>query len=314
MLKNLFSINPVYSEFMSEIIIKNPIIILESPFQIIQFVELKQRYECLDDSLVIRLNGKRNNDFQMLRLINVFNLKPAKTIVIDRLFKKIMAIPGLIWFACKHDQMIFGDSNSYIFRFLKLFFRPSSIILLDDGVATLNGYKTNYGYKHFSIFENISADVVKNDFRMLRKQLISEDSAFCHIIIGGDLVESMIIDKACYGRALEKLLNNLGNPLEPVYYIPHRGEDENNLSSLAQEHQFSILETDLPIEIIGIEKKLRPKSISSIFSTALFTLPLIYEDVPVYIYELDTSNLLSRKSDIKNVYSEFRLRDVGIFV
>lgn len=295
-------------------VIKNPIIILESPFQIIQFVEFARRYKCLNTSLILRLSGKRSNDTQMLNLIKFFNLKPTKILEINCLLKKILVIPGLLYFAYKHDQMIFGDSNSYIFRCLKLLFPPCSIMLLDDGVATLNNYKKTKGYKHFSIFENISTDVVKNDFRMLRKELISEDSISCHIIVGGDLVESMIIDIDTHDRAIGKLLDNLGNTSEKVYYIPHRGEDDKNLNHLASKHQLNILKTDLPIEIIGIEKSLRPLSISSIISTALFTLPLIYRDANVYIYELESSKLLSRKSNIGNLYSEFRFRDIGTFI
>lgn len=295
-------------------VIKNPIIILESPFQIIQFVEFARRFKCLKTSLILRLNGKRSNDTQMLNLIKFFNLKPTKILEINCLFKKILVIPGLLYFAFKHNQMISGDSNSYIFRCLKLLFPPCSIILLDDGVATLNNYKKTKDYKHFSIFENISADVVKNDFRMLRKELISEDGTSCHIIVGGDLVESMIIDMDGHDRAIGKLLDNLGNPSEKVYYIPHRGEDDKNLNYLASKHQLNILKTDLPIELIGIEKSLRPLSISSIISTALFTLPLIYRDANVYIYELESSKLLSRKSNIVNLYSEFRLRDIGTFI
>ena len=85
-------------------------------------------------------------------------------------------------------------------------------------------------------------------------------------------------------------------------YIPHRGESKIELDAIKNVLPVSILKLNLPIELISLEAKIYPLSISHTLSTAVFSMRKIY-DAPIYTYRVPNNKLIQRKELIENLYN-----------
>jgi len=88
----------------------------------------------------------------------------------------------------------------------------------------------------------------------------------------------------------------------PTIYVPHRGEVEANLDFLKERLNLEIIHTELPIELVGIELKINPINIYTFFSTALFSMNLIYKETNMVIFRMNYDHLMERKEAIIRLY------------
>ncbi|TMO76920.1 hypothetical protein CWC16_17570 [Pseudoalteromonas sp. S3776] len=284
---------------------------VDSPFQLLQCYELS-KLEYNFSKIYVRLNGKESNDNQLINLINLLNIQNAKLITVVSLQQKLFHYSLFIFFSLFKDTAVVGDANSALFKILKRVFNREKFILLDDGVATINNTSINECFKRFTIFPEYVKNKICNDFRST-KLLVSKQKVLNkkHVIVGAKFVDEGICDRETYITALSAIINHL-NANEYVY-IPHRGESEIELEAIKNALPVSVLKLNLPIELISLEAKIYPLSISHTLSTAVFSMRKIY-DAPIYTYRVPNNELIQRKEPIEILYNIIDSKRISQFI
>lgn len=292
------------------------LVYVDSPFQLLQYVEYLNRFANENIKLVIRYNCSFENDRQLDNLVNLFQIKIFKIFKFRSSRIGVINFLAILFIVLGSKKVVFGDSNSLAFKFFRNFFFRSSITLLDDGVGTLNSKKAHKKYKRFSIFKGIVKNTTHNDFQFLSSIVAKKNFSKVKIIVGAKLVEELIVEQKVYFKLIQKIIDNLDltKGSNRLIYIPHREESEESLIDLSNKFNIEIIRLALPIELIGLECNLYPESISSVISTALFSMKLLYPNSSVFVCPINESDLLNRKAAIKNLYLNYKNYKVGNFI
>lgn len=282
----------------------NYLFILESPFQMLQAIELINQKKIIDFEIVIRKNSNEVNNSQIVELVKLFtyegNCRSFRTL---SFYSKASLLLIIFFKAFSHDKLVFGDSNSYLFRFIKFLFRKKKFLLLDDGVATINDSGKNYKYQRFTIF-NCLQYKRNNEF-----QFLSSFNANSHInnlgsgslIVGTKAVEEGILTKNVYHKFISDALKISREFSHQILYIPHRGESDENIKEISAQG-LRVYRPKYPIELIGYELCIEVKSITSLFSTALYSMAIIYPSSKITAIELESNLILKRRQSIEQIY------------
>lgn len=284
---------------------------VDSPFQLLQSYELSKLGHNFS-KIYVRLNGKESNDNQLINLINVLDVQNVKLIKIVSLYQKLYYYSLFFIVILFKGTTVVGDANSALFKVLKRMFSSKKFILLDDGVATINNTLINKRFKRFTIFPEYVKEKISNDFKNI-KLLVSEEKVLSkkHIIVGAKFVDEGICNRETYMTALSAIVKHIG--ADEYVYIPHRGESEIELEAIKNTLPVSVLKLNLPIELISLEAKIYPLSISHILSTAVFSMRKIY-DAPIYTFRVCSSGILKRKESIEILYNKIELDDFSVFI
>lgn len=287
------------------------IVYVDSPFQLMQAYEL-ERIKPNIKNIFVRFNDQAENNEQLTNIIDIFDMVNVRTIRISNLYQKIYYYLKFTIMAFFYTEFVIGDSNSALFKLLIRFHPAKKFILLDDGVATINSPKENAIFRRFTIFPNYVTTSIQNDFSRLRKNF-NNNGDLMHVIVGGKFIDEGICSASTYYQALSCIINNLDENVA-IVYIPHRGESNEQLDSLKKKFSIDIRRTRLPIELISIELNISPASISNVLSTAIYSMKIIYGNVPIYTYQLDKELILNRRDAMINLYSQMRDEDISIFI
>lgn len=281
------------------------VVLAESPFQLLQGIELETKNE--KKIYLIRLNNNERNNKQMREMLNLFKISNVIFIRSNFKFFLIFYMPFVLIFAILSNRFYVGDENSIFFRVVKRYVTKAKFFLLDDGVATLNS-GTCRVYKRITIFEGVLGIRNKLDNARLFIEQVDK-SITVDVIVGGKLVEENICSSDTYEAILSQMIDDLqGN--NKIVYVPHRGENLEKLKKLGEKYGFDVYLNELPIELIGFELKANIASIVSVLSTALFSMSLIYRDAFIKVYPLSSHAIYSRKSQIENIYNIMRERSL----
>lgn len=289
---------------------------VESPFQLIQVYEAILFYRIKPDEykLIIRQNDSKNNNSQIIAVIDVLGLQNEQFIYAGKSFiSKIKVVFYILKLVKKTDRVFIGDEFGIVFRILKKILNSKQIVLLDDGVATLKSI-TRSEFNRFSIFKNASQpNIEQNTFSSLAAKISSDNSGEkVSLVIGSKLVEVGICTKVTYIELLQKMISLLGE--SNILYIPHRDESEENISFYEKAFSFEVYRNVLPIELIGLELKADLNQVVSTISTALFTMPLIYKDAEFFSVRLLDDQIQNRKAAVLNIYDEIQKNhDICLF-
>ena len=105
-----------------------------------------------------------------------------------------MMMLKLIFLSIRSKKIFIGDENSRVYKIIK-YFLFSSVIYMDDGVATINSKNNNV--PRFSIF-NTKNIYLKNDFsqlsKFLNKKLIDSEKKIA-LVVGTKAIEEHILVK-----------------------------------------------------------------------------------------------------------------------
>ena len=280
---------------------KGAVIYVESPFQVLQAYELAEKLNKEKFKIILRLNNLKNNNEQMLELIKVLELKNIETFK-NNAFSLSMMMLKLIFLSIRSKKIFIGDENSRVYKIIK-YFLFSSVIYMDDGVATINSKNNNV--PRFSIF-NTKNIYLKNDFsqlsKFLNKKLIDSEKKIA-LVVGTKAIEEYILSEEDYFRFINFSIEHAEN-LE-VYYWPHRGESTKTINHIKNHTKIRVVSADLPIEFVSIVTNARPEIIISMFSTALFSLNKIYPKASLIAIQMDNNCYLNRKESIMNMYKYF---------
>ena len=279
------------------------VVYVDSPFQLLQVLELDKN-DFKISKVFIRLNGKEENDKQLKNMEKMLNIESCKFININNFYQKIYYYTSLTVVFMLYKNIIFGDANCLLFRLIHAFKSQKNILLLDDGVATINDKKFNDIYQRFTIFPKYVSNPIVNNFyevQRLSKECVTTKK---HVIVGGKFVDEGICDEHTYNEVIKKITSNLNEMDTKCIYIPHRGETDSHLARLKKNFTFQIIRLDYPIELLTLESGIYPLSISHVMSTAVFSMRKIYSDVDIFTSRIPASKILLRRESIGNIYKE----------
>lgn len=250
----------------------------------------------------------------------------------------------------KFDDFVSGNLHSAIFYSLLIRYKDKyqpNIIATDDGtpsIKILNSRKQGKEYfeyhfrslrifaktlvslrsifffnkcirpiEFFTIFdlEAYNNDIIiKNNFNKLKK-LNSKNSLFIEKtvhFIGTHIVEKGIVKKDRYLEFLQRIKQYYEQRELKILYIQHRGESSKNLKDIND--IIEVVNFNVPLEFYYTQNK-KPEVIAGLFSSALFTLSQIHENIikfdSFYLNEDDLRDIKSEpKSYILSIYEAIK--------
>ena len=227
-------------------------------------------------------------------------------------------------FSFLFERFYISDLKSVYYQFLMSGLKKSKIIAFDDGASSinllglyirnksipnLNGAESfsnwkraffrvfnvqlenvDFCFKYFYTIFPFKHDSIKNvsfNESEFDDKLIDYNSA---VFLGGPYLEKKIITRDTYNNALQGFVK--ANSDKSLYYIPHRSESLEMLNIIKLKFpKIKILRTDLAVELFYLEQKHVPISFYSLYSTALFTLPMYFRGIKCYSRFIETERI-----------------------
>lgn len=205
-------------------------------------------------------------------------------------------------------QVYFDDGTLSLFeyyKYIKCKQSYSRVRRIDDFIMQIQGIKKIGTIEHHESFEmftifniaNPSCKLSINNFKNLASKIKAEDcydSSAAVAFIGEAAVGHVdYISENEYFKQLEKIATDN----KKVLYFPHRSESEHIKNRVKSFSNVDYQKTSFPIELeIGM-KKLKISKIYGIASTAIYTLSIIYKDIPISIIDTEeNSNIFTNET------------------
>ncbi len=264
---------------------KIALFIVESPLQVMCTYEAIKLLQLQKVKVIARLADAGHNNKQMSLLIDDFlydydvkkvYLQPEKR-SLKYIIIILLQLPIIIYFSLLGGNIFIGAFNSKFAKLLTWFIKPNKKIYLDDGVATLNCPRSILQKSYmFSIFDLQTPFYIKNEFVHFSKHLLKNKGNRKDVVIfiGSPIrqIESWI--KGNYFKAILKVKEKY-NTMDFLYF-PHRREFKEDLDKISA-YGIQVVTNDYPIEMFYLEfPDYHPKIVASLFSTAMFTMNLLY--------------------------------------
>lgn len=281
----------------------NNICFISSGFQLLNAYEYSKSLsiECNYYAIYDSVDEKR----QILNTANYLNIEKIY------LIKRIPVLTYFylfLFFFTKAENFIFGNLLDNHMMVLSKLINYKNIILVDDGIATINNYKyyrsnnniTNKYPKRiifFSIFDLGSNEfVVKNNFEFIFKseKIISEKVYFI-----GQPMENILGEIEYY-----RILNTVKMLNPNMIYIAHRRDSNKKLLNI-RDMGITVLKMTEIIELYLIKSSTLPKKVISFYSTALITLKLLFKD-EIIINCIFNNDLLS--NDLIQIFKNLKIK------
>ncbi len=229
---------------------KKALFIVESPLQIMCAYEAIKTFEPKKVKIIARLADVGRNNKQMELLINEF--------LSDYDVEKVYLKP---------------ESRSL--KFVSIAFVLIVKVLV--WAATLNCPQSILEKSYtFSIFDLSSSLHIKNKFRHLSNHLLKNkvNKKDVVVFIGSPIREIQDWIKGGYFEAISKVKEKYSTM--DFLYFPHRRELKEDLDKISS-YDIQIVSNEYPIEMFYLEfPNYNPKVVASLYSTAMFTMSLIY--------------------------------------
>ena len=313
--------------------------LITSPLQLINAIEAREHFKLtLNILVVIFTEHESKNKNQISRLINEDDwdkvirfdqrLKNSKTTFL-RQIKLVKLLQK------ESYNMLFCGDFSSINKMIIANVHKNKVYLMDDGAVTINRHLNELGVKYsdqkiplkkrarqwrFNLFglKTIPTDtinmftsyvltahgneeIVRNELKYFKKTFLAkatiDNKIYC---LGQPLSEIKVITRETYLEYIGLIKNYYGTN---IIYIPHRAEQAIDDILAMEDENFKVMYTDLPIELEFIMTNRYPMEVCSFFSSALFTLNIIYPECNIIAFEIDREKMLSPRPAIDNVYN-----------
>lgn len=311
------------------------IFIVMSPFQIVCANEARDRYCSGESNHLVVIDGGSHGDHafrqktaeidsnwtKVTRIADVKDRRQWRFIL--RLLKTFSIIRKNGW---RRGKAFVGDPKKNWFRFVAILL-GTEVIWLDDGASSINLLKKNLGKsilqspnattpKFFTIFGNPKLEkvtlgaVVQNDMRYSVSKISNQSGSNGLIYFAGQWLSEMGV------VSLKQELFTLQEAvdwLDPsrVIYIPHRHDSSLKLNEIAKICKVKALNCTLET-YLGQEDQL-PDAIVSWYSTALFTVKVLYPSIQLISIRVPLSSTQEKMhEEINNVYRN--IKSLGIRV
>lgn len=310
--------------------------IVKSPLQLINVVEAIDTFHLSNNILVIIDTQKSANNAQMQDVLHAIELHWHKVYHIQKssgstLFSYVKLIKELKHFS--YDHIFFGGVNSTVnVMFANLTYK--NIFLVDDGTATLKRYdillhdkprkfsdelrmlryrffglkvykpyRTNY-FTFFNITSQRGEKIVKNEFIHLKKRFNLAFSQHEKVYILGQPIYNTEISEENFLSYLQKIFEYYSG--KEIVYQLHRSEVLTPKIEEFLHTRASIQKNRYPVELDFLIKKEYPKHITGFFSTALYTLDMMFPQTEVNAFYISKETFLDKeRADIVQNYYDF---------
>ena len=317
----------------------NNLFLITSPLQLINAIEAKSHFKLTSNILVVIFTEHQSkNKNQISRLINEDEwdhvirfdqrLKNTKTTFL-RQIKLVKLLQK------KSYNMLFCGDFSSINKMIIANVKKKKVYLMDDGAVTINRHLNELGGKNstqkiplkrkirqwrFNLFglKTIPTDtiniftsyeltphgneeIIRNELKYFRETFLANATIDNTVyFLGQPLSDIQIIGRETYLRYIKAIRNYYGTK---IVYIPHRAEHTMQDIEEMEDELFEVMYTDLPIELEFITTNRYPMQIGSFFSSALFTLNIIYPECKITAFEIETEQIKENHiNDIGAVY------------
>ena len=290
---------------------------VETPLQLINAFEAVNYFspDSYKNTFFIRKSSSKRVNEQLLKTLDLYNLKRIRIVYLGAVFPKIyffniLKIIFIILLSSGKNKFYLGEYSALWARVIPYTFSKSPFVLFDDGSATiaLHHYKYDFskyrgstkwrkklktpilkllfgGIEKITLFTMYdlkpypNQNCFKNSFALLRQKISIEffDDEVVYFI-GGNWVESNEIKKADYINLLAKIFKKYTDQKKKIVYLAHRRETLEKFNELKAKFKFKleVVAPDVPVEIYFLHKKENPMNIVGLGSTALFTLSQMY--------------------------------------
>ncbi|EHH0749896.1 TPA: glycosyltransferase 52 family protein [Vibrio vulnificus] len=317
-----------------------------SPFQYICALEAKAHYQTKNNILLLVEQLSEPGLSQQKKLVDDsdwdYIIKIPRTNRTRNLPKAIKEI----WRITKNKQInnfFHAEYNGWRTKLLLRNLNINKEIYFDDGTLTINEYeeeirsKAIYSRKRFvndlalklqgikpigdlpqseklelfTIFdiENPEHVIVKNTLSELKKKVGSTE-LFDPTSPVGFIGEGAIGHKRrkTHEVYVEEVKNVAVNYPQGIIYFPHRTESQETREAIKAIPSLTYHQSEYPLEIELIEKKIKLSMLIGTLSTAQYTASLIYKDMPIYTIETSIDmlpqNIQRRCKRIEDVYAK----------
>nr|VVV02830.1 hypothetical protein AW0309160_00155 [Aliivibrio wodanis] len=306
------------------------VFLVTSPFQYICANEARLHYKTKNNTLVIVEQdverGKKNMEYILDKTVwdEIISIpRSQRTLRIPRVINKIKNKNKKI------ERLILSEYHGWRSNLFMANFPSAELIYIDDGSATLIEYEElivtkkpyqrkrllndllirfqkikpatyipfNKNLEIFTIFnlKKNHCKITKNNMEGLRKNLLTENSFNIESPIGFIGEANVDAGKDCiklsdYLKEINKILDNT---TKDIVYFPHRMETKKIRDKIESINRIKYHNSTMPLELEISKSNLSLSKLIGYSSTALYTLSIIYNEIPL---EIITSNNLSQFS------------------
>lgn len=329
--------------------------LVTSPFQLICAMEAIREYKLERNILAITKQVHSKGQQQIKALLNEDEWDKILELPIKNKTFKIPAFIRKIRKETKNKEInniLHGEYAAWRTKTIIKNIKYKHEIMFDDGTATINDYNqylknkkstdNRKGFKDlllimqgispprkmsfrenfdlFSIyqFDNFPYAKKLNKLSYIKSKLNSTD---CYSIDApaGFLGQGEVSFDGNSGMTLAsyfKLLKKYHQyTKKEIIYFPHRSESKAVRSEVEKLPFITFHDSEWPIEIEISKKKIKLSSIAGVSSTALYTLSLIHNDMPIYSmhqddcsYYKNTDRLLKAYEELEEYYSKSNIK------
>jgi len=312
--------------------------IITSPLQLINAIEAREHFNTTNNHLVaIFTEFKSKNKDQIIKLINKndwdnileFDIRPVGTT--STFFRQVELVKILK--NGSYINVFCGDLSSII-KLILSNINKKKIYLLDDGATTINrhlnelnsnkkkktstkkifrqlrfnllGLKTALKetinmFTSYKLTPHADEQIIHNDLAYFKKTFLLKSNLDENVyFLGQPLSELGIVDRETYLKYIDTVKKHYLN--KKIIYIPHRFEKNIEAIEELQNSSFRVQHIDLPIELEFINTNKYPMQICSFFSSALFTLNILYPNAEITAFAINYEDVLKPTSGMDNVY------------
>lgn len=297
--------------------------LVSSPFQYMCAEEAQHRYKTTRNVLIVEVRDTEIGIRQLSDKIDksrwseiIYFERGSRTFFAPKLIKKLKKKYGGMF-----HRFFFSEYTSWLANTIIVNVNFSGVVYFDDGTMTIIEYdkyiknKSHFSrirpiqdfllylqgckpprfrafprdFEMFSIFNFPDADVavVKNDLGLLRSKMgfsgVYKSDAPVGIIGEGMVGEKGVVSVCDYVKSIEDIVaNNRG-----CIYFPHRLERVDVKAELLKIDGLKYHDSQLPLELEISDKNIKLSAIYGVASTAIYTISVLYSDVPIRLFNLN---------------------------
>lgn len=317
---------------------KTGLIFIESPLQLVNAVEYLDQQSIPFDQvtfLIYRDYGRKGNNYeQLISVLELYGISNYEVFKIhstsssfSKLYTSVKHFVSLMPFK-NLDLVVLGDFRSSYFQFFCLGLRPKSVVLVDDGNASLNPFKVNnvvnktffkryvesHHLTYFTIYSEFidSQNILHNKYAYAKQKFASQVELNFDYIVGTTLVELDLVNECDYFDALKKVIEDRNKTI----YLPHRYESQEKLNKIERQLGCKIEFKNLPLEIEFLTGGVFPKAFLGTISSFFDNLYFLNQQIEVRIGVIPETNIkdkatISRTNKSYGLYKKLGYKLMG---
>ena len=259
-------------------IVDEKIIILNTPLQLINFIEYKNlnltNKNTYKKNVILISNSRKDELKRTLKTNSKINndiILNVNSIYLKFILFFILKIRSIL--NDKLDHIVIGDFKNSFMNKIKNF--SKKVVILDDGTNIFylkNNKFTFSNYIFFSFFNKEYFNIphkffIDNQYTYIRnlKKSVSKQKNFI-ILLGAPFVVKSLLSENQYIKCLKHIKKKYIN--KKIFYFPHPKENTDNIRKL---ELFKMIKSNFGFEIYLLNQKQIPSKVIGFNSTAFIT-------------------------------------------